>query len=76
MTEHRDLPDAGWAFVIGALTGVGIALLLRSAANDPSRMLDDLHGAGLDARLASRRQSRELSEIVSLVRNAERGAAR
>ena len=60
------MPDAGWAFLIGALTGVGAVLLLRSSEDETEQVIRALRGHGLKARRASDRASRELAGIVQL----------
>jgi hypothetical protein len=69
MTERRfDLPDAGWAFLIGALTGVGAVLLLRGGEDDTDLVIRNLCDQGVRARRMSDRRARELGEIVAVSR--------
>jgi hypothetical protein len=69
MTDGRSgLPDAGLAFLIGALTGVGAVLLLRAGRDETDRLVRQLRDEGVCARRASPRRERELGRIVELTR--------
>jgi hypothetical protein len=69
MTDGRfGLPDAGLAFLIGALTGVGAVLLLRAGRDETDRLIRQLRDEGVPARRASPRREHELDRIVGLTR--------
>lgn len=69
MTERRfDLPDAGWAFLIGAITGVGAVLLLRGGEDDTDLVIRNLRDQGVPARRMSDRRARELGDVVAVSR--------
>jgi len=64
-----DLSDAGAAFAIGALVGVGMVLLFSGAGEDrTARTVRLLRDNGVAARPASRSQVRDLRLIVSCIR--------
>jgi hypothetical protein len=67
---NLSVSDAVLAFAIGALVGVGAALLLRAddVEDDVSRAIEQLRGRGMHAHRASRRLQRELSAAVALAR--------
>lgn len=69
MPENRfDLPDAAWAFLIGAITGIGAVLLLRPPDDEAEEVIQALRERGIPARRASARRSRQLDEIVACSR--------
>lgn len=59
--------DAALAFFIGALVGVGAALLLETRDDETaSAMLRQLRREGVPAHLASRHESRQLRNAIAL----------
>jgi hypothetical protein len=70
MTDNRfDLSDTGLAFLIGALTGVGVVLLLRSGVDDTEHVIRRLRESGVPAHRATPRRERELGRLVELTRS-------
>jgi hypothetical protein len=75
MADRRPgLPDAGLAFLIGAITGVGAVLLLRPPDDETERVIRALRGHGVKARRASERASRELAGIVRIAGRIRTGS--
>jgi hypothetical protein len=62
--------DAALAFFIGALVGVGAALLLESGDDDDdaSVVMRQLRQQGLRVHFASRRESRQLRNAIAVAR--------
>lgn len=67
MADHGPgLPDAGLAFLIGAITGIGAVLLLRPRDDETEVVIRELRDHGVRARRVPERASRELAAIVRL----------